>query len=275
MPLDDEGNIVSQQPTPSGERTHAESELSNLAPPGYGQHVLDQLYDDVDPNSIIPHSNLQSGINTPFYAQSRAGSSENLTLTGPNGAVPPAALSSRLQNVSLSQSNRNSSFLSNNSRSGTNTPFPQIDEDPSGEWSQPHSAELSRRTSIDEYSHSHSHSSTPPEPEHDEYLDLAQLSKVPSYTTATRTPLPRTNSYQGFFGGLPDYQTAMSAPASPTRIVLSDPMSTIAETTPAEDGEHHSTNVSPSVQHRPESMGFHFFPEAERRVRLMQSPRGT
>ncbi|KAK7744763.1 hypothetical protein SLS62_010066 [Diatrype stigma] len=178
MPLDEEGNIVSQQPTTSGDRTPAESELSNLAPPGYGQHVLDQLYDDVDPTSIIPPSNMQSGINTPFYAQSRAGSSENLALTGHNGAVPPAALSSRLQNVSLSQSNRNSSFLSNSSRSGTNTPFnPHIDEEPSGDWSQPHSTELSRRTSIEDHSHSHSHSSTPPEPEHDEFLDLAQLSK--------------------------------------------------------------------------------------------------
>lgn len=280
MPLDEEGNIVSQQATTSGERTPAESEIANLAPPGYGQHVLDQLYDDVDPIGIMTPSNIQSGINTPFYAQSRAGSSENLTIMGNNGAVPPAALSSRLQNVSLNQSNRNSSFLSNSSRSGNTTPFnPHLDEEHPSDWSQPHSTELSRRTSEDDHSHSYSHTSTPPEPEHTEYLDLEELSKVPSYTTATRTPLPRTNSYPGFFGGLPDYQTALSAPSSPSRVVITDPMSTISEATLAEVAENNgSRNISPNREHRAESVGFHFLPhaplgepQAERRVRLMQT----
>ncbi len=281
MPLDEDGNLVSQQPTGSGERTPADGELTNLAPPGYGQHVLDQLYDDVDPSGIMTPSHIHSGINTPFYAQSRAGSTENLAIMSQDGAVPPAALSSRLQNVSLNQSNRNSSFFSNSSRSGTTTPFNHLpDDENSGDWSQTHSTELSRRTSEDDHSHSHSHShsSTPPEPEHAEHLDMAELSKVPSYATATRTPLPRTHSFPGF-GGLPDYRTAISAPASPGWFVLNDPMSTISESTSAEAGENSQPrNVSPTRGSRAESLGFHFLPhaplgdpQAERRVRIMQS----
>ncbi|RYP43335.1 hypothetical protein DL770_011727 [Monosporascus sp. CRB-9-2] len=283
MPLDEEGNLVSQQPSTTSERTQADSAISNMAPPGYGQHVLDQLYEDVDPSGIMTPSNIQSGLNSPFYSQSRAGSSENLAVMAQHGAVPPAALSSRLQNVSLNQSSRNSSFLSSGSRSETTTPFHyHHDDEHPADWSQPHSTELSRRTSEEDHSHPHSHNTTPPEPEHSEHLDMAQLSKVPSYTTATRTPLPRTPSYSGTIP-LPDYQTAISAPGSPTQVVFSDPMSTISEA--GSDGPHTgihenglSRGASPSRGNRAESMGFHFLPhaplgdaQAERRIRIMQS----
>lgn len=281
MPLDEDGNIVSQ--APNGERAPGtDNEMSNMAPPGYGQHVLDQLYDDVDPIGIMTPSNMQSGINTPFYALSRSGSSENVTLVGQDGAVPPAALSSRLLNVSLNDSNRHS-IRSHGSGSGTTTPFNLLadDEQPS-DLSQPHSTDLSRRTSEEDYSRGHSHASTPPEPEHAEFLDMAQLSKVPSYTTATRTPLPRTQSFPGL-GALPDYQTAISAHNSPTRTVLNDPMDTIAEGTPTprinENGL--ARGMSTPGRRHAESLGFHFLPhgslagsQADQRPRNMLN-RGT
>ncbi|OTA98644.1 hypothetical protein M426DRAFT_76844 [Hypoxylon sp. CI-4A] len=213
MPLDEEGNLVSQAAENSSEGT--ESEVSTMAPPGYGMHVLDQLYDDVDPSGIMTPA-VQSGVNSPFYAQSRAGSSENLAALAHTIAVPPAALSSRLQNVSLDDSRRTEFYHSTGS--GATTPFnhPQ-DSEHAGDSSAAHSTQLSRQTSEEDHpSHAGGHH-TPPE--HTEHLDLEQLSKVPSYQTATRTPLPRTQSYTGPMA-LPDYFTAMSAPSSPSRIAF-------------------------------------------------------
>lgn len=240
MPLDDDGNLISQDtPESSSNERRADTESGNMAPPGYGMHVLDQLYDDVDPSGIMTPgmmtpgglpSGFQSGFASPFYSQSRAGSSENLAAMA-SGAVTPAALSSRLQNVSLDQSRRNQSFTSvgSHSHSGTATPFLQVnDGEHTADSSQPHSTELSRQTSAEEHSGGVSGHSTPPE--HVD-VDLAQLSKVPSYTTATRTPLPRTASFTGSLA-LPDYNSAMSAPTSPSRTPfheLHDPLATITE----------------------------------------------
>ncbi|KAK6214403.1 hypothetical protein LQW54_004452 [Pestalotiopsis sp. IQ-011] len=240
MPLDDDGNLISQDtPESSSNERRADTESGNMAPPGYGMHILDQLYDDVDPSGIMTPgmmtpgglpSGFQSGFASPFYSQSRAGSSENLAALA-SGAVTPAALSSRLQNVSLDQSRRNQSFTSvgSHSHSGTATPFLQVnDGEHTADSSQPHSTELSRQTSAEEHSGGVSGHSTPPE--HVD-VDLAQLSKVPSYTTATRTPLPRTASFTGSLA-LPDYNSAMSAPTSPSRTPfheLHDPLATITE----------------------------------------------
>lgn len=205
-------------------------------------------------------SRIQSGINTPFYTLSQSGSSENVTLTGQDGAVPPAALSSRLLNVSLSEANRHS-IRSHASGSGAMTPLnPHADDEQPSDYSQPHSTDLSRRTSEEDSCRGgQSHATTPPEPEHAEFPDMEQLSKVPSYTTATRAPLPRTQSFPGL-GALPDYQTAISAHNSPTRTVPTDPMDTITEGTPTpptnESGQSRGTS-SPGRRHA-ESMGLRF-----------------
>ncbi|KAI1770334.1 hypothetical protein F4818DRAFT_450424 [Hypoxylon cercidicola] len=280
MPLDEEGNLVTQAPESASETN--ESDSSIMAPPGYGMHVLDQLYEDVDPSGIMTPG-VHSGVNSPFYAQSRAGSSENLAAMAHAVAVPPAALSSRLQNVSLDESRRNASYISMGSGSGVTTPFthPQ-DSEHAGDSSQVNSVQLSRQTSEEDHA-GHAGHHTPPE--HTEFPDLEQLSKVPSYATATRTPLPRTPSYTGSIA-LPDYQTAMSAPASPTRTVLADPMATITE------GPQIEMAVNPSARSRSSSRtrqanqhsvgGFNFFSghtavggtDGERRLRLVQGRSG-
>ncbi|CAJ2505474.1 Uu.00g128680.m01.CDS01 [Anthostomella pinea] len=305
MPLDDEGNIVSQAPETTAGDQRAE-QTSNMAPPGYGQHVLDQLYDDVDPSGIMTPGlmtpGIQSGISSPFYAQSRAGSSENLASMAHAIAVPPAALSSRLQNVSLDRSRRTQSYISVNgltsgATSGAVTPYHEGDH--TAESSAPHSAELSRHPSSEE-EHPPGRSGHGTPPEHDEFHaaefpDMDTLSKVPSYTTATRAPLPRTPSYTGSLA-LPDYRTAMSAPSSPTRVVLTDPMDTIAELLPA-DGSPTEVASSQDARSRSSSRnghghghgsrgssvgGFSFFPghaaiggaDSERRLRLLQGRSG-
>jgi arrestin-related trafficking adapter 4/5/7 len=254
-----------------------------MAPPGYGMHVLDQLYDDVDPSGIMTPAGLQSGFASPFYSQSRAGSSENLAALA-NTAITPAALSSRLQNVPLDPSRRNTSFTSVGSHSGANTPYLQLnDGERTAESSQPASAELSRQTSAEDHSGGLSGHSTPPE-----HVDMAELSKVPSYSTATRTPLPRTPSFTGMLA-LPDYFTAVSVPSSPTRTVLHDPLATITEGSQVGDAARGSDSRSHSRSHSrsnsrsainrrsTSSLGFNFLHhhsgDGERRLYLLQSRR--
>lgn len=278
MPLDDEGNLVTASP---GATEAAMDETRYMAPPGYGQHILDQLYEDVDLSGLITPG-LQSGIATPFYAQSRAGSSENLASSAYGAGVTPAALSSRLQSVSLEAGqDRTFLLLQNDPGSGTMTPHHPQDQHNSTGNSSHHSPELSRRTSEEEHV-GHSGHQTPPV--HTEFPSMEQLSKVPSYTTATRTHLPRTPSYNGSLV-LPDYNTAMSAPGSPTH-AIADSMETITE------GAANTTSNSESPRARRASNedhshvhGFSFFPNhpghiaiggfsGERRLRLLQH-RGT
>ncbi|TGJ88422.1 hypothetical protein E0Z10_g364 [Xylaria hypoxylon] len=274
LPLDDEGNLVAQSP---GVVEEALDEHRTLAPPGYGQHVLDQLYDDVDISGLMTPG-LQSGLSTPFYGHSRAGSSENLAAIVHGAAITPAALSSRLQSMSLDEPRGGRFHSAHDSGSGAITPHHARDSDHAADSSWPHSPELSRRTSEEEHSR-HSGHDTPPV--HTEYPNMEELSKVPSYTTATRTPLSRSHSTADCLV-LPDYNTAMSAPSSPTR-ADADPMETITEGSGAErPGLEPSRSRSASSVNRNHVHGFSFFPshaavgghDGERRLRLLQH-RGT
>ncbi|KAF9876229.1 carbon catabolite repression protein [Colletotrichum karsti] len=222
MPLDEHGVLVDQAPG-----TAPAAEVTRIAPPGYGEHLLDQLYEDVD-MSGFQTPGVQSGFSSPFYAQSRAGSSENLAaLAMSNGhghGVAPAALSSRLQNVSLEPSQRNTSFNSLNAIT-EDVAFPT--SAPTGHSSQTQSAALTRHNSAEE--HPNSHSSGRNSPEHLDFPDMATLSKVPSYTTAIRTPAARVRGQSG--EALPDYFSAMSAPNTPpaSDVPVADPLSMIPE----------------------------------------------
>jgi hypothetical protein len=210
MPLDDEGNLVHGTPhsaTPEEART--------MAPPTYGDHVLDEIFRDAD-NDGLQTPGVRSGVSSPFYAQSRAGSTENLAAMlrmSDSTEITAQALQSRLQSVSLDPSHRNTSWQSMNSLSGAATPHHPHDThlEPtatSAPHSAPHSAPLSRQPSPE-------HSSGAASPQHIDLPDLMQLSKVPSYQTAVRTPVkPLMTSSQN--GTLPDYTTAVSAPTSPT-----------------------------------------------------------
>jgi arrestin-related trafficking adapter 4/5/7 len=282
MPIDEDGNLVAPQAVLNGNdsATSTGNEASsNMAPPGYGQHVLDQLYDDADPSGIMTPNGVQSGLNSPFYAQSRAGSSENLASIAASTGITPAALSSRLQNVSMDPANRNISFNSIASISGRATPHHPVDGDHTADSSQPHSTELSRQTSEEDHTAANTGHSTP---EHVDFPSMDQLSKVPSYTTATRAPLPRTPSYTGSMA-LPDYMTAMSAPSSPTRTPTNDPLSTISEVASIADTdttvEESRSRSNSGIPRSNSALGFNFLHShatagdhhGERRLRLLQS----
>lgn len=216
MPLNSDGALVDQTPMST-----QSTDMGQHAPPLYGEHILDQLYADMDQTGLMTPA-PQSGMNTPFYSQSRHGSSENLaSLDGavhPAGAVAPAALSSRLQN--LNALSRNSSFLGRfpGNASGSNTPHHHPrDTDAnhtgtdgsSGQQSNP----LSRRTSEEDEPRAavSNMASGQQTPEHIDFTDLGDLTKVPSYATAVKTPV-RGMSYTD---AVPNYDTAVSAPPSP------------------------------------------------------------
>jgi len=224
MPLSADGCLVDQTPM-STQSTN----IVQHAPPLYGQHILDQLYADMDQTGFMTPA-PQSGMNTPFYNQSRHGSSENLAVQDgaahPAGAVPPAALSSRLQ--TLNALSRNSSFLGRQPGNGTgsSTPHHQPRESDGGYFgtngsngtngdSGQQSNPLSRRTSEEDDHRATVSNMTSGQqtPEHIDFSDLGDLTKVPSYATAIKTPV-RGMSYTDT---VPNYEVATSAPPSPQR----------------------------------------------------------
>ncbi|KAH6605744.1 hypothetical protein Trco_004897 [Trichoderma cornu-damae] len=229
IPFDEQGNLLSQAP---GGAT-MEQDLGSIAPPGYGEHVLDQLYDEVDVSGFQTPA-VHSGFNSPFYGHSRTGSSENLTAIAHGAAaITPAALSSRLADVSLDPSQRNSSYHSIFNASGRASPT--HGPNPNHASHTPHTpAHLSRTNSEEEEPSARSSA----ERAQVDVAEFAELNRVPSYSTAVRTPA-RSRTQTSVF--VPDYQTALSAPRTPPNVDFgsgsgsgSDPLSTIAENTAAE-----------------------------------------
>jgi hypothetical protein len=187
MPFDEQGELVQQAPGAVG------SESSSggggvVAPPGYGEHVLDQLCDNVSSGAQTPAttpSPISSRNSSLYYyslPHSRAGSAEDLggddatTATTPSSSlaspslsasitmtqdgIAAAALSSRLQSVPLDASQRNASFNSLVS-------------------SQAPSAPLSRTNSLQQQ---HQHTLTAPS---------TAPSTPPTRSSSVRSPLSR------------------------------------------------------------------------------------
>ncbi|SPO04873.1 related to ROD1 - O-dinitrobenzene,calcium and zinc resistance protein [Cephalotrichum gorgonifer] len=175
IPLDEEGNLAHQTP---GESVLL-SEEGIAAPPGYGQHVLDQIYEDVVYGGFQTPED-RSGTNSPYYLPSAITSSEDLTqLHDANGDALTAALAARLQRMTDARSRRNSVV--------------------SLESAHIHSEGLSRQTSNEGVT-------TPSSAEHIDDSDLmGELNKVPSYATALKTPA-RPRSVYGAALALPMYE---------------------------------------------------------------------
>lgn len=184
-PLNEAGDVINPAAAQSTE------EEDRIAPPSYSDHQLDALYDDDMTGFQTPGG--VSGVNSPFYVHSRAGSNENLADLGDDGgAVPPADLSSRLMNVSDDPTERNTAF---NSTIGSARNI----------RSEPTSTNLTRHNSGEDDSPSSGRDS----PEHIDDPEMTPTSRVPSYSTAVRTRVP------GERAPLPDYQTALTAPRTP------------------------------------------------------------
>ncbi|GAB7355325.1 hypothetical protein MBLNU459_g5855t3 [Dothideomycetes sp. NU459] len=223
-----------------------QQEVAPNAPPEYGRHQLDALYNDINASGYM--SRVPSGSNTPFYAQSRSGSAENLQSLNSVADLPadhhttpghfaPNLLSSRLANLQDQGSSRYHRMpLSRHSPSGGNTPHNGMDiphrtaiqqisgsapqqtgsyfsiMPPSNHSSPPHQSPISsvpesRRTS-DEHNVPEDHDV------HTNDYDMGYLSRVPSYGAAVRTPGPVTP----FTDGPPSYMEATSRPPSPINL---------------------------------------------------------
>lgn len=236
MPLDEAGNLLDQ--TPNHMHTF---DIDSHAPPLYGEHILDQLYADIDNTGYMTPS-VSSGMNTPFYNHSRSGSVDNLaSLNGiaASTGIRPDALSIRLQSLTRAQRVQSAYVGRRGNTSGASTPRVPMGVDVHGRQTSssfsipssyqsndyfdhvphpaaPRSNPLSRHPSNEDVSNGiiSSMTSGHQTPEHIDFSDLS-LNKVPSYTTAVRAPL-RNMSYSEL-EALPNYDMAVSAPPSPTR----------------------------------------------------------
>ncbi|KAF2680791.1 carbon catabolite repression protein-like protein cred [Lentithecium fluviatile CBS 122367] len=175
-------------------RQAMQDEVNQNAPPTYGLHQLDELYNDIDPSGFMTpggHASMaNSGTNTPFYSHSRSGSEENLpSLDAVAGGASATALQHRLQNLDLNQNGRNTRFA----------PARQQSHHSSG-GSTPHSIpdDVNRVPPSNYFAGG-------------EY-DMEALARTPSYNTAVRMPARTPISED-----LPTYEIATSRPSSPSR----------------------------------------------------------
>ncbi|KAG6035503.1 hypothetical protein E4U41_006057 [Claviceps citrina] len=240
IPFDEQGNLVNQANQSQSGAGPTTTGNAAIAPPGYGEHVLDQLYEDVDVSGFQSPT-MQSGVSSPFYAQSRSGSTENLASFGHAAPIPPAALSSRLADVSLDASRRNRSFTSMASLSPSGRTSPSSGPGPYGSVSrsEPPSTSLTRSNSVDDCSRRNSVDHVDVDA-----AEFAELNRVPSYATAVRTPAPFRA--QPTAGMVPDYQTALLAPRTPPATDVSvEPLASISED---RFGEYTSSAISTMVR---------------------------
>jgi len=170
-----------------------QDEVNQNAPPTYGLHQLDSLYNDIDPSGFMTpggqYSMMNSGANTPFYAQSRRGSAENLTsldaaVHQPGGGASALALQHRLANLSMNHDDHTAHFQPSTHSSGDSTPANNAEP-----------AYFDLPTSN---------------------YDMDALARTPSYNTAVRTPIG-SRTPGGVDMMLPSYEIATSRPSSPNR----------------------------------------------------------
>lgn len=204
LPINENNDVIDQ--TPQASRAAIENDMLNSAPPLYGEHQLDQLYSDVDPSGYRTPGAALSGPGTP-YSHSRNISSENLTsldgVANAPGHVSASALQNRLQDLRLSERNTPPGALRDERdqpASGSLSRRPSdglangdyFGHSPnggsgSGGSSTHESAPVSRRGSQED--RLHASGTATPFFHFDHYEDLA---KVPSYSTAIKTPVPRS-----------------------------------------------------------------------------------
>ena len=217
LPLNEDNNLVDQ--TPQAGRAAFQNDMLNTAPPLYGEHQFDQLFSDLDPSGWRTPGAALSTVGTP-YSQSRNISSENIVsldaVADAPGHVSASALQHRLQDlrrsdriipaiardehdqpVSGSLSRRGSGahvtldyFNGHDQDMAGSLPHASSQGSRSGINSLPDSNDVSRRTSNEDHP-SYTSGTATPFFQTDHYEDLA---KVPSYSTAIRTPAPRSNT---------------------------------------------------------------------------------
>ncbi|KAJ9219765.1 hypothetical protein DTO169C6_7932 [Paecilomyces variotii] len=265
LAIDENNNLVDQTPQ-SAQR--AVDDLAQQAPPLYGEHQFDQLYSSLDISGYRTPGAV-SGPGTPFGTLSRNLSTENLaSMTALTSAdISAQALHSRLTRLHASatghppdaSSNDNTSEVDAGNRRPAGPPDYFNLHPPHSNSQSPGSAEHRLSDEVD-HDHIPSGMATP----YPQYLEVENLSRVPSYSTAVRTAV-RTP----YASDLPDYESAVAGdlvtppPSSPQQVHL-------------RGGRGHSHFSFADAYHR--SSFFHSrssshgaSEEEERRVRMVQA----
>lgn len=288
LPINENNDLVDQ--TPYAARLAQEHDADHSAPPLYGEHQFDQLYSGVDTNGYGTPGHFSTP-GTPNL-HSRSQSSENLATlnavtngagvsTSPGGQhVSPAALQSRLQNLrvngqpshappadddtlpppdDLDVMRRNSSshvfsdYFSDNS--GPHSSHGHSPALQNGQNSNSHSNPLSRQPSEDDVLAS---GTATPRVQFNEVEDLA---RVPSYTTAVRTPVPKTTS--SGMGNLPTYGDATHSTGTSPPVLVEPPSAHLRGS--------RSGGALESMARAPGSRNVTTIQDEERRLRTMQA----
>ncbi|KAF2239584.1 hypothetical protein EV356DRAFT_528167 [Viridothelium virens] len=210
-------------PNQASEAFINQQETTLVAPPEYGAHRLDQLYNDIDPSGYrTPHPGAMSGSggNTPPLGRSRSDSTENVTSLmhpiddntdggnhGSGGGVSASAIHSRLSNLQEQGSVRWARSQTHHFSPHTPAALgPGADYfTQSGGRNSRHSPSPSQTVSprpSDENANETGDSTDPM---------MSNLSRVPSYNTAVHTPRPENPVDTS----LPTYEVATSRPPTP------------------------------------------------------------
>lgn len=227
------------------------AETTLTAPPEYGRHLLDQLFNDIDPGAYMSRAPSAPGTPGGFGAQSRRNSNENLaslngtlndlagslpngtiggtTLEGGHGSALPSALRSRLADLQDRErsTSTNRVTFSNSASPGAGTPnsppssLPLTNgfgaRQPSPPRSNPYFAAAASNSNNNSLPGSAPLSrrvsdEEPSEDIHQDDYNLDSLSRVPSYGAALRQP---SGAITPFTDGPPSYAAATSRPPSP------------------------------------------------------------
>ncbi|KAL1959150.1 hypothetical protein VTO42DRAFT_2655 [Malbranchea cinnamomea] len=211
LPLGDDNQVIDA----SAQRVAFD--LTQQAPPVYGEHQFDQLYSEVDPSGY--HTPLPlSGLNTPLGSHSRNASMENVAAVLESQDLSASVLQSRLHSLQLNSSSTPASPSLAPSESAVHTPGSRrsIAE---GEPSSPPAMILPGSSGFatpDNFSRRPSEEENMPSggvTPYPQYSEVEDLSRVPSYTTAVRS-VHRTQ----YDTDLPDYESATAGDTVPPRI---------------------------------------------------------
>ena len=194
--IDENNNMTTQN-----SRSLDAETLNAMAPPGYGEHQLDQLCNQIDLGGFQTPAALASGSGTPFSIRSRAASVDNLVSVSGLASSNLAAnnLRNRLDNLNITEDSR---AIRDQAQATTSSGEDNCLLRPNP-WRRGSGYSLSQRTSEEDSIPSGAQTPMQPSMSHVEY-SADDLARVPSYTTAlqSRPNIPIDNA-------LPNYQSVI------------------------------------------------------------------
>ncbi|KAK6538843.1 hypothetical protein TWF694_010407 [Orbilia ellipsospora] len=234
----------------------SESEIS--APPRYEQHELDTLFEGVDLDMYLSRTNSPTQL-------SRTGSAENLQQIQQSGLTPLSSLSGASSPMFYDHTTSRSSNVSGSS-TGPSLMTPHGHADLVARLQRAHQRPVESSGSLNAMANSTSWTNPPsgresPNPDSpveghaslssSPTMDMASMCKVPSYSTAIKTPTRNLS-----FESAPAYERVMSRP--PSRVGSAPSLTTLSErpslSRSSSSSGHSSRDPAEESQHSEESI---------------------